>query len=200
MTKEKNIKAVPSLISRIDRERLNGHSSFLIWFTGLSGSGKSTLAYHLEQEFINRDINAFVLDGDNLRHGLCRDLGFTAESRKENIRRVGEVAKLFVDANVVTIASLISPVLKDRETVRDLIGEQKFIEIFCSCPLQVCESRDIKGLYAKARKEMIPNFTGISGIYEAPVNPFLEIDTSFLSLNEALSRILVALKQNGYIP
>jgi len=199
MTQKTNIKAVPSLISRIDRERLNGHSSFLIWFTGLSGSGKSTLAYHLEQEFINRDINAFVLDGDNLRHGLCRDLGFTAESRKENIRRVGEVAKLFVDANVVTIASLISPFRKDREKVRALIGEQKFIEIFCSCPLQVCESRDIKGLYAKARKEMIPNFTGISGIYEAPVNPFLEIDTSFLSLNEALSRILMALQQNGYI-
>jgi adenylylsulfate kinase len=195
--KQKNIKAVPSSLSQRDRETLNGHRSLLIWFTGLSGSGKSTLSYCLEQLLFDKGVRAYVLDGDNLRYGLCSDLTFSSDARTENIRRVGEVSKLFVDAGIVVIASFISPIRADRERVRSLLAPQNFVEIFCSCSLENCEMRDVKGLYKKARNGLIPEFTGISSGYEVPENPELTLDTSVLSVEECLNSILVVLRQKG---
>ena len=192
-----NLRREHSVITKADREALNGHPSMLIWFTGLSGSGKSTLSYALERFLFAQGLRSYVLDGDNLRQGLCRDLSFSREDRSENIRRVGEVSKLLVDAGVIAVCSFISPVRQDRDNIRELLGHENFVEIFCNCPIEICEARDVKGLYQKARQGLIPDFTGISSPYEEPANPALMLDTSVLSLDQCLDQILLLLRQKG---
>jgi len=172
------------------RSRRNGHPGCVIWLTGLSGSGKSTIAVELERELFNMGRQAYVLDGDNVRHGLCSDLAFSPKDRRENIRRVGEVAKLFADAGLITITAFISPYRTDRELVRQMVPEGRFIEVFVNTPIEVCEERDPKGLYAKARANEIPEFTGISAPYEHPEKPEIELPTTTLSVAESVGRIL----------
>mgnify|MGYP005849971665 CR=1 FL=1 len=186
-------------ITRADRERLNGHRGAVVWFTGLSGSGKSTIARALEQALFERRVRSYVLDGDNIRHGLNKNLGFSPEDRQENIRRIGEVAKLFADAGLIAITAFISPYRADRDQARAISGTD-FFEIYVECALDVCESRDPKGLYQKARAGLIPEFTGISAPYEPPLNPELVIDTAALSVSEAVVRVLTLLEQRGVIP
>ncbi|PRI18533.1 adenylyl-sulfate kinase [Pectobacterium versatile] len=163
-------------VTRESRETLHGHQGVIIWFTGLSGSGKSTLAGALEQVLHQRGVSTYLLDGDNVRHGLCRDLGFTDDDRRENIRRVGEVAKLMVDAGLVVLTAFISPHRAERKMVQDLLGEGQFIEVFVDTPLATCEARDPKGLYKKARAGELRNFTGIDSAYEAPEAPDSHLD------------------------
>ncbi len=177
-------------IGKTDRNRLNGHNSFVIWFTGLSGSGKSTIANRAENELYKKGINTFSLDGDNIRKGLNNNLGFSAEDRGENLRRIAEVAKLFVESGSVVVASFISPLKEDREMVKSIIGTENFVEVFVNTSLEECERRDIKGLYKKARAGEIKNFTGISAPYEEPQNPDLVIKTEKLSENEAVEKTL----------
>lgn len=172
------------------RARRAGHPGWIIWLTGLSGSGKSTLATELEWVLCNRGRNCLVLDGDNVRHGLCSDLGFSAEHRKENIRRVGQVAKLFSDAGLISITAFISPYRSDREMVRRLVDPGLFIEVFVNAPLAVCERRDTKGLYARARAGDISEFTGVSAPYEPPLNPEIELRTDQSSPTECVRQIL----------
>ncbi|CAK9885847.1 MAG: Adenylyl-sulfate kinase [Candidatus Erwinia impunctatus] len=173
---EENIVWHPHVVTRHQREVRQGHKGVLLWFTGLSGSGKSTLAGALEQALYAEGINTYLLDGDNVRHGLCRDLGFSADDRKENIRRVGEVARLMVDAGLVVLSAFISPHRAERESVRKLFNENVFIEVFVDTPLAVCESRDPKGLYKKARAGELKNFTGIDSEYEKPLDPEAHLD------------------------
>ncbi|WP_323636021.1 adenylyl-sulfate kinase [Pectobacterium polaris] len=170
-------------VTRESRERLHGHQGVVIWFTGLSGSGKSTLAGTLEQALHQRGVSTYLLDGDNVRHGLCRDLGFTDDDRRENIRRVGEVAKLMVDAGLVVLTAFISPHRAERKMVQDLLGEGQFIEVFVDTPLATCEARDPKGLYKKARAGELRNFTGIDSAYEAPEAPDSHLDGEQLVTN-----------------
>ena len=186
-------------ISRSDRERLNQHKAFLIWFTGLSGSGKSTIANALESKLNGLNVSTYTLDGDNIRFGICKDLTFTAKDRKENIRRVAEIANLFIDAGIVTMASFISPYSKDREDVRNTVGPKNYIEVFVNASLDECERRDVKGLYKKARKGEIKNMTGISAPYETPKNPDLEIDTVNESIEESVDKIFKFLKKRLYV-
>ena len=176
-------------VSRKERNRQNGHNSFLIWFTGLSGSGKSTIANQLEKKLFGSGIRTYSLDGDNIRSGLNKGLNFTEEDRTENNRRIAEVAKLFVDAGMITITAFISPLKDDRERAKNIIGVEDFIEVFVNTPLEVCEKRDVKGLYKKARRGEIANFTGISAPYEKPVNPDIEIKTEQESIEDAVERI-----------
>lgn len=171
-------------INRSDRQKLLGHRSFVIWFTGLSGSGKSTLANLLEQNLHSKGILTCILDGDNIRNGLNKDLGFSENDRIENIRRLGELCRLFTDAGVVVLTAFISPFRSDRSCVRELMGKD-FHEVYVKCPLDVCESRDVKGLYSKARKGSISSFTGIDSPYEEPVDPELTIDTSSMTIEES---------------
>jgi adenylylsulfate kinase len=177
-------------ITRLDRNKLAGHQSFILWFTGLSGSGKSTLANAVEQELFSRGVRTYVLDGDNIRHGLNSNVDFSEEGRKENIRRIGEVSKLFVDAGIIVLTAFISPFRADRDKVRALVQEGEFIEIFVDCPLEVCESRDVKGLYKKARAGEIPDFTGIHSPFEAPLQPELIIRTSENDLSTSVNIII----------
>ena len=177
-------------VKRQDRNKLNQHSSFLVWFTGLSGSGKSTLANLLEIELLSRGIHTYLLDGDNVRLGLNKDLSFSETDRTENIRRVGEVAKLIIDAGLVTIAAFISPFNSDREKVKKSVGIENYIEIYVNTPIEVCIERDTKGLYEKAIKGEILNFTGISSPYEIPESPSLIINTSEIANDQAISKIL----------
>ncbi|MGB5188946.1 adenylyl-sulfate kinase [Robiginitalea sp.] len=163
-------------ISREDRRRMNGHNSFLVFFTGLSGSGKSTLCNALEQLLHQKGIKTYVLDGDNIRLGINKNLGFSPEDRTENIRRIGEISNLFIEAGVVVLAAFVAPYQRDRENIRSLVGADHFVEVFVNTPLEICEARDVKGLYAKARKGEITNMTGISAPYEAPDSPDIEID------------------------
>lgn len=181
-------------VTREDREKLNKHNSFLIWFTGLSGSGKSTIANLLEKELNKQKIHTYTLDGDNLRSGLNKNLMFSKEDRNENLRRTAEVAKLFVDAGVVVIAAFISPYIKTREDIKGIVGPENYLEVFVNTSLEVCEERDVKGLYKKARTGEIKNFTGISSAYEAPVNPTIEIKTPDVSPQEAVEKIIEAIK------
>jgi len=167
----KNIIAHNHTIQQVDRNKRNQHNSFVIWLTGLSGSGKSTLANEIEVELFEQGINTYILDGDNIRMGLSSDLDFTNEGRIENIRRIGEVAKLMADAGLVVITAFISPFRDDRRRAREIIGEENFIEIYLDTPIEICEQRDKKGLYAKARRGEIKNFTGIDSPYEPPENP-----------------------------
>ena len=172
----------------------------LIWFTGLSGSGKSTVAYTLEHALVQRGHLAYVLDGDNIRHGLNKNLGFSAEDREENIRRIGEVGKLFVDTGVITLTAFISPYKADRDANRALLKPGEFIEVFMDAPLDVCEQRDPKGLYKKARAGEIKGFTGIDDPYEPPENPELVIDTAEISPQDATTTIIQLLESNGFLP
>ncbi|MDY7222009.1 adenylyl-sulfate kinase [Halalkalibacterium halodurans] len=176
-------------VSKEERQKRNRLKSCVVWFTGLSGSGKSTLANALDRKLFEEGIHSYVLDGDNIRHGLNAGLGFSEEDRKENIRRIGEVAKLFVDAGVVTSTAFISPFREDRDKVRGILDDGEFIEVYVRCPLETCEKRDPKGLYKKARSGAIPEFTGISSPYEEPVNPELIIDTDQLTVEEAIEKI-----------
>lgn len=191
MTEDKNIYPVfDRMLSRQDKEKLLEQRSVMIWFTGLSGSGKSTIAIALERELHQRGLLCRILDGDNIRSGINNNLGFTEADRIENIRRIAEVSKLFVDTGIITIAAFISPSNDIREMAANIIGKEDFIEIYVSTPIEECERRDVKGLYAKARRGEIKNFTGISAPFEAPLNPALTLDTSVLSLEECVDKIL----------
>ena len=187
-------------VDRAARADKRGHRSAILWFTGLSGSGKSTLANAVNAALFERGIATYVLDGDNVRHGLCKDLGFSDADREENIRRIGEVAKLFLDAGVIVLTAFVSPFQADRDKARDLVEEGDFFEIFCAADLDVCESRDPKGLYAKARSGAIKEFTGISSPYEAPDTPELKIDTGAQELVESVEVVIKALQDKGVIP
>src|SRR3954470_18381276 len=177
-------------VTRADREQMNGHKGATVWLTGLSGSGKSTIAVDLEKRLWERGVRTYILDGDNIRHGLNKNLGFSPEDRTENIRRIGEVAKLFTDAGMTAVTAFISPYRADRDQVRALMQAGDFVEVFVECPLEVCEQRDVKGLYQKARAGQIKEFTGISAPYEAPTNPEIELRTDQLSVAESVARIL----------
>ena len=178
------------MLSRQDKEELLGQHSMMIWFTGLSGSGKSTIAIALERELHKRGLLCRILDGDNIRSGINNNLGFTEADRVENIRRIAEVSKLFIDTGIITIAAVISPNNDIREMAANIIGRENFLEVYVSTPLAECERRDVKGLYAKARRGEIQNFTGISAPFEAPAHPALTLDTSVLSLEESVNKLL----------
>jgi adenylylsulfate kinase len=186
-------------VTRQRREQLHAHRGAVLWFTGLSASGKSTLAHAVEEVLFINGCRTFVLDGDNVRHGLCRDLGFSLDDRAENLRRIGEVAKLFLEAGTIVIAAFISPLRIEREKVRTLIPHGDFLEIHCHAPIEVCEQRDPKGMYARARRGDILEFTGISSPYEPPTNPELMINTAETSLDECVSNVLATLTQRGVI-
>ena len=183
-------------LSNSDRATFYGHKSCVIWFTGLSGSGKSTLASELERRLYENGVATYILDGDNVRAGLNKDLDFTEKGRIENIRRIGEVSKLFVDAGIVTLTAFVSPFKSDRQTVRELVGEDNFIEVFVDCPLEVCEARDVKGLYKKARAGEISNFTGISSPFESPEKCDIRIPTNEWTLEKSVDELFnVVLKK-----
>ncbi len=186
-------------VKREERNKAYGHKSGVVWLTGLSASGKSTIAHHLERRLFEEGIKVYVFDGDNIRHGLNSDLGFSEEDRKENLRRIAEVAKLFVDAGILVIAAFVSPFQKDREMIKKIIGPQDFLEVYVKCPVEVCEKRDPKGMYKKARQGIIPNYTGISSPYEEPENPALIIETHKISIKEAVDKIYTLLKEKGWI-
>jgi adenylylsulfate kinase len=186
-------------VTRSRREVLNGHKGAVIWFTGLSGSGKSTLAHTVEERLHQMDCRTFVFDGDNVRHGLCGDLGFSPEDRRENIRRIGEMTKLFLDAGIIAMTAFISPYRADRERVRAIVGPGDFIEIYCDCPVEVCEQRDVKGMYKEAREGLIKNFTGISAPYEAPLKPDLRLNTGSDPLTDCADRVVALLTDRGVI-
>lgn len=195
----RNLTPHESLITRADRTRILGHGGCVVWMTGLSGSGKSSLAAEVERRLMNQDVHCFVLDGDNVRHGLNSDLGFSEEDRGENIRRVGEVARLFVEAGCVILTSFISPFREDRNRVRSLFAEGEFFEVYVRCPLDLCESRDPKGLYAQARNGEITEFTGIDSPYEEPEEPEIVLDTSELSVEDCAGRIIDMLSGSAII-
>ncbi len=175
------------------------HETPLLWFTGLSGAGKSTLSQAVHKRLREVSVPVMLIDGDILRQGLCKDLGFTKADRSENIRRAGEVAKLFADAGILTLAAFMSPMDADRKLVRNLIGPSRFIEIYCKCSFDVCESRDVKGLYKKARMGQLKNFVGLDDIYEEPKDPQLEINTDQISIEESTDLIMKYLKENAFL-
>ena len=178
---------------------MRGHKGLVLWFTGLSGSGKSTLANALNEYLHSKGLSTFVLDGDNIRHGLCNDLGFSDEDRMENIRRIGEVANLFMNAGIITITAFVSPFKKDREKVRKIIGSTDFIEIYCAANLDVCEARDTKGLYKKARLGEIKEFTGISSPYEIPLDPDITVETGTMGLTDSVKQIVDHLNRMNFL-
>lgn len=184
-------------VTRERRANLNGHRACVLWFTGLSGSGKSTLAHAVEEELHQLGCRTLVLDGDNVRHGLCSDLGFSIEDRQENIRRIAECAKLLTEAGVIAMAAFISPLRADRKRARGMFPHGDFIEIYCAAPLEVCESRDVKGLYQRARVGEIIEFTGISSPYEQPLNPELVVDSGNASLESCVAQVLALLRERG---
>ena len=194
-TKSSNTIWHRATVTRERRESQNGHRSVLLWFTGLSGSGKSTLAHYVEEKLHKMGCQTSVFDGDNVRHGLCGDLSFSADARSENIRRIAEMSKLFINAGVISLTAFISPSREDRQKVRDLVGDD-FIEIYCDCPIEVCEERDVKGLYKKARAGEIKNFTGISAPYDIPEAAEIIVDTSGkVSLDDCADNIIDKLKE-----
>jgi adenylylsulfate kinase len=187
-------------VTRADREQMNGHRGCTVWLTGLSGSGKSTIAVALEKALWSRGVRAFILDGDNIRHGLNKNLGFSPADRTENIRRIGEVAKLFTDAGMVAVTAFISPYRADRDQVRAIMQPGDFVEVLVDCPLEVCEQRDVKGLYQKARAGQIPEFTGISAPYEPPPHPELTLHTHRQSVDDSVGHIVAHLVERAVIP
>ena len=197
--KSRNITWSDSIVSRADHEAKQGHRAAVIWFTGLSSSGKSTLARQLEQALFARGCRTYILDGDNIRHGLNRDLGFSPADREQNIRRIGEVAKLFTEAGVIALTAFISPYRADRDRNRALLAEGDFIEVYCRCSLDECERRDPKGLYKKARAGQIPEFTGISAPYEEPLHAELVLDTDQQTSEACVEKLLAFLKERGKI-
>ncbi len=200
INKSKNTVWHHATVTRKRREDKNKHKSVVLWFTGLSGAGKSTLAHAVEEQLFQYGFNTFVLDGDNIRHGLCGDLGFNDADRKENIRRISETAKLMLEAGIITLTAFISPFRAERAMARKLMPHGDFIEIHCYCPLSVCEQRDVKGLYQKARKGEIQNFTGISSPYEEPEKPELRIDTNALTLEESVQEVISLLRLRNVLP
>ncbi len=197
--KNPNIVYHNATVTRERRNKLNNHKSIIIWFTGLSGSGKSTLAHLVEEELHNLDCRTFVLDGDNVRHGLSSNLSFSDDGRKENIRRIGEVAKLMMEAGVIVLTAFISPFENDRNLVRQILPQEDFIEIYCNASLEICESRDVKGMYKRARAGEIKNYTGIKSPYEVPSNPELVINTESESLEESVAKVIDFLKSKEII-
>ncbi|MGG0176196.1 adenylyl-sulfate kinase [Gottfriedia acidiceleris] len=195
----KNIVWHQASISKEDRRQKNNHHSCILWFTGLSASGKSTIANEIAKALYHHNVQQYVLDGDNIRHGLNKDLGFTDFDRTENIRRIGEVAKLFVDNGQIVLTAFISPFIADRNIVRSLVEQDEFIEVYVECSVETCESRDPKGLYKKAKNGEIQNFTGISSPYEAPINPEITLNTDKQSVQECVETILQFLKSKNYI-
>ncbi|MEH7452223.1 MULTISPECIES: adenylyl-sulfate kinase [Bacillaceae] len=195
----KNIVWHQASISKEDRRQKNNHHSCILWFTGLSASGKSTIANEIAKALYHLNVQQYVLDGDNIRHGLNKDLGFTDFDRTENIRRIGEVAKLFVDNGQIVLTAFISPFIADRNIVRSLVEQDEFIEVYVECSVETCESRDPKGLYKKAKNGEIQNFTGISSPYEAPINPEITLNTDKQSVQECVETILQFLKSKNYI-
>lgn len=199
MSNGRNLTDEEFLVSKKERRELSKHHSFIVWFTGLSGSGKSTLAKNLSIELHKRNLRTYSLDGDNIRQGLNNDLGFSEEDRKENIRRIGEVAKLMIDAGIITTASFISPYREERNFVRGIVDEGEFIEVYVNAPLDVCEKRDVKGLYKKAREGTIKKFTGISDPYEEPLSAEIEVRTDELSIKECVDKIITYLEEKKLI-
>ena len=187
---QKNIIPHDFSIGREDRKALKKHNAFLLWFTGLSGSGKSTIANAVEKALIEKGVHTYTLDGDNVRKGLNSNLAFSQEDRKENIRRIAEVASLMVDAGLVVLAAFVSPYEKDRANIKQIVGANQYVEVFVNTPIEVCESRDVKGLYAKARAGEIENFTGINAPYEAPLQPNIEMDTTRVSVEEGVEIVM----------
>ena len=186
-------------VTKAERRKLNNHRSCVVWFTGLPSSGKSTIASEVEHQLYNRGIRTYLLDGDNVRHGLNINLGFSPKDREENIRRIGEVAKLFVDAGMITFVAFISPYRKDRERARKLLADGEFIEVYVKCPVEVCEQRDPKGLYQKAKKGEIKEFTGVSAPYEEPLDPEIVLETDRLAVEESVKKILDYLEDRNLI-
>jgi len=189
-TNSSNIVWHQASVNRESIEQRRNHKSAILWFTGLSGSGKSTLANAVNAALFNKGLSTYVLDGDNIRHGLCKDLGFSDSDREENIRRIGEVSKLFLDAGIIVLTAFVSPFSSDREKARRLVKKNDFVEIYCAANLEVCEERDTKGLYAKARAGQIKDFTGISSPYEEPQEPELKVDTGLKSLDESVDDVI----------
>ncbi|MGM0876159.1 MAG: adenylyl-sulfate kinase [Bacillota bacterium] len=183
------IKWHKTTVTKQDRQIIKGHKSVVVWLTGLSGSGKSTIANHVEKELLNQGVHTYLLDGDNLRHGINHNLGFSKEDREENIRRISEIAKLFIDAGIVILIAVISPYKKDRDKARQKFNKDEFIEVYVKCSLEECEKRDPKGLYKKARSGEIKNFTGITQDYEEPINPDIIIDTSKQSISTSVRQL-----------
>ena len=199
MTVSENITWHTATVSRVDREKMNSHKSAILWFTGLSGAGKSSLAHAVEDRLFKLGCRTYVLDGDNIRHGLCKDLSFSDTDRTENIRRIGEVSKLFIESGVMTLTAFISPFRSDRAAVRELVNEGDFIEVYCKCDLSVCEERDVKGLYKKVRAGDISEFTGINSPYEEPLKPEITVDTAAQSIEESVEQIINALVERKII-
>ena len=197
--KQRNITPQESLITKSERRKILDHGSCVVWLTGLSGCGKSSLAHEVERRLMSRGVHSFVLDGDNVRHGLNVDLGFSDEGRRENIRRVGEVARLFVDAGLVVLTAFISPFQADRDRARSLFPHGEFFEVYVRCPIELCETRDPKGLYVKARSGEITEFTGIDSPYEEPEKPELVLDAETLSLEECTLKLMEMLEKSGII-
>lgn len=186
-------------VTRHRRELLNGHRACAVWLTGLSGAGKSTIAHAVEERLHGLGCRTFVFDGDNVRHGLCSDLGFSIEDRSENIRRIAEMARLFLDAGVIALCAFISPMRADRQKVRAIVGADNFLEIHCDCSVEICEQRDVKGLYKKARAGLIKNYTGISSPYEEPEHPDLRLETGKEVLAECVGKVVAVLKARGVL-
>lgn len=199
IAKKNNVTWFNGYVSRKDRENLHGHKGAVIWFTGLSASGKSTIAHLVEKELHREGCSTYVFDGDNVRHGLCSNLTFSSQDRAENIRRIGEMTKLFVDAGIIALTAFISPYREDRQNLRSLFSDGQFLEIYVECPPEVCAERDKKGIYAKAKAGLIKEFTGISAPYEAPENPDLVIPSHKLDAREATKHILHLIKQRGIL-
>ena len=199
LSKATNIVWHQSSVDREARSQQRGHRSAILWFTGLSGSGKSTLANAVNTVLHKSGYSTYVLDGDNIRHGLCKDLGFSDHDREENIRRIGEVSKLFLDAGIIVLTAFVSPFRNDRNNARALVGKNDFIEIYCSADLRICEARDPKGLYAKAREGIIKDFTGISSPYEEPKSPELLIDTGNIKIEECVDKVIELLVSKSII-
>ncbi|MFK5892545.1 MAG: adenylyl-sulfate kinase [Pseudomonadota bacterium] len=199
MSKSTNTVWHSATVTRQRREKLNHHRSVILWFTGLSGSGKSTLAHIVEEQLHQKNCRTFVLDGDNVRHGLCGDLSFSDKDRKENIRRIGEVAKLMLETGVITLTAFISPFSSERQIARALVPHGEFIEIYCNASLEVCENRDVKGLYRKARKGEIKDFTGISSAYDVPLKPELVVNTGSDDLDICAGEVIDLLISRGII-
>ncbi|MBX6423676.1 adenylyl-sulfate kinase [Thermosulfurimonas sp. F29] len=197
--KSPNVIWHPRLVTREDRERLNKHRSGVIWFTGLPASGKSTIAHFLEKELHDRGIRAYVLDGDNIRYGLCGDLGFSREDRRENLRRIAEVCRLMMDAGLLVLAAFVSPYREDRRYVRERVGDGAFFEVYVKCSPETCEKRDPKGLYRKAREGKIHEFTGVNAPYEEPENPDLVLNTEEEDLETCIRKVLQMLSEKNFI-
>lgn len=199
MDNNNNVYKFRSLVSKQDREALHGHLGQLVWFTGLSASGKSTIAHRAEQMLHKLGCSTYVLDGDNVRHGLCKDLGFSREHRAENLRRIGEMVKLFIDAGIIILTAFISPYSQDRQTIKDLVGRERCLEVYVECPVEICASRDPKGLYKKALAGELNGFTGVSAPYEPPTDPDLTLASAQLPPDQAAHLVLDLLIKRGCI-